>query len=156
MNLLWKTSRRGDLWVNEKALVDLIVSKMPESTLCPGVTLLREQDLLEVRVAFASKGSADGTAIKALALSVEELLAPLGLRSGLVVVKAELEESSFCGRLVGNPLCWGVAGGTVTAMILLGLSSTLVSLAMGGLFYAIAWLFLSSRGKDFLRSLLQK
>ncbi|MBL3591887.1 MAG: hypothetical protein JMJ93_00105 [Synergistaceae bacterium] len=157
MNLLWKTSRRGDLWIDERALVDLVRSRLPDSAPCQGATLLREQDLVEVRIALSSqKGAVDSAKVDELARAMDELFAPLGLGATLAVVKADLEERSPCGRLVGNPLCWGVMAATVTAAFLLGPSSVVLSLAVGVGFYGVAWLFLSPRGKDLLRSLLQK
>ena len=156
MNLLWKTSRRGDLWIDEQGLIDLIRQKLPEAAACKGVTLLREEDRVEVRVAPPSGDDIDDGAIRGLSRSVEDLLAPLGLKAELVVVQPEPESSSTCGRLVGNPLCWAATGATATAVVLLGAAETAIVCAVGLAFYGVSWLFLSPRGKDMLRSLLQK
>ena len=74
----------------------------------------------------------------------------------LAVVAAAAAPSSACGRFVGNPLCWAATGAAATAVVLLGVTSTLIVLAVAAIFYGVSWLFLSSRGKDLLRSLLQK
>lgn len=156
MNLLWKTSKRGDLWIDERALMDLVREKIPKTVLCQGVTLLRDRDRVEVRMALPSDEAVDGNALAALSRSVKDLLAPLGLQAEMTVVEAEPQASSACGRFVGNPLCWAATGAVVTAVVLLGVTSTLTVLAVAAIFYGVSWLFLSSRGKDLLRSLLQK
>lgn len=156
MNLLWKTSKRGDLWIDDRALVDLVNEHVSKVALCQGVTLLRDRDRVEVRLSLSSGEAVDGSALAALSRSVKDLLAPLGLHAEMTVVAAEAEASSACGRFVGNPLCWAATGAAATAVVLLGVTSTLIVLAVAAIFYGVSWLFLSSRGKDLLRSLLQK
>lgn len=155
MYLMWKTSPRGQLWVDEKGLMDLVNRGLPQGGVCHGVSLGGNRDVAEVRVAFRER--TPKVELEELQRRVSGLLAPLGLQARVELVLSGGESAIAAENvLVRRPLFWGVLAGGFVCLLQAGLKGSLVALISGLVVYGGCWLFMTPSGRKMIRSVLQK
>ncbi len=154
MILFWKSGPQGKLWIDEAALKAAIEPCLPDGANCRSIQLFGDRDLLNVYVAIPSEtGEPDSEALRK---PIAETLAPLGLdvAVSLVAESPEAAERNNRHPLLRSPAFWGVAVGTLVAVFNLGLSGLFWVLFFGFAAFGIAWLFLTTAGRERLASFL--
>lgn len=155
MYLMWKTSPKGQLWVDEKGLMDLVNRGLPQGGVCHGVSLGGDRDIAEVRVAFRER--APKVDLEELQRRVSALLAPIGLQARVEMVLSG-EESTSSGEnvLLRRPLFWGALVGGLVCLFQAGVRGSLIALLSGLAVYGGCWFFMTPSGRKMIRSMLQK
>jgi hypothetical protein len=154
MILFWKSGSLGKLWIDESALRSAIEPHLPSGTSCRSVQLFGDRDLLNVYVAIPSgTGTPDADAVRR---PIAEVLAPLGLNVSVSLVAEPPDAAAEKSRhpLLRSPIFWGFAVGTLVAIFNLGLSGLFWVLFFGFAAFGIAWLFLTTAGRERLASFL--
>ncbi len=154
MILFWKSGSLGRLWIDESALKEAIERCLPDGTNCRSIQLFGDRDLLNVYVAVPSGTKMPETDV--LRRPVAEALAPLGLNVSVSLVAEPPEAAAEKGRhpLFRSPTFWGIAVGTLVAIFNLGLSGLFWVLFFGFSAFGLAWLFLTTAGRERLASFL--
>ncbi len=155
MYLMWKTSSRGQLWVDEKGLIDLVNRGLPRGGICRGVSLGGNRDVAEVRVAFRER--TPRVDLEELQRRVSSVLAPVGLEARVeMVLSGEDSKLSVDHPLFKRPLFWGGLAGVLMFVIQAGVRGSLVAILSGLVVYGGCRLALDPSGRKKIRSLLQK
>jgi len=154
MILFWKSGSQGKLWIDESALKAAIEPYLPVGASCRSIQLFGDRDLLNVFVAIPSGSRMPE--IDVLRRPIAEALAPLGLDVSVSLVAEPPEAATEKSRhpLFRSPTFWGVAVGTLVAIFNLGLSGLFWVLFFGFAAFGIAWLFLTTAGRERLASFL--
>lgn len=154
MILFWKSGPLGRLWIDESVLKEQVDTCLPEGMACSSVQLFGDRDLLNAYLSFSPENGTPDT--ETLRAALTEKLSVLGLKATISLVAPEhvsaAEKSNH--PLLKSPSFWGLAMGTLVAVINLGLSGLFWVLFFGFGAFGIAWLFLTPAGRNRLASFL--
>ncbi|SMG08275.1 hypothetical protein [Dethiosulfovibrio salsuginis] len=151
MYLKWVSGNGGSIFFSKPGLRDFVESRIYEGVICRDIDIMDDNNHLLVSLVTAE----DSFYLDKLRLS-ENLVKDLNSMGIQAMVswihkeeEGELEEPSFLEK----PLFWGVVGTSLSAVLAMGIVSTLTCLMVGGAFYGLAVFMGSDSGKNIKESI---
>ena len=151
MLLLWKTNKLGKIWLDGEAVKQLIAKRLPNDLYVQSVSLVGEEDLLDVTVAVSDEITRDTKT------AVEEKIRGFFARTHITAKVKWLttapQENKKTTPVWTMPIFWAAAGGGLTGLFHMGIKGILWSIFTAVVAYGISWMLITEDGRKQIAAL---
>lgn len=149
MFLWWQQTSQGNLWIESRALRQLLEGMLPKECAVREVDFWGERQTVAVRLeVFGGENGVPCSSRDAVASDVRAFLRPLGVDSVEISwIEVDAVEDRSWRRWLLRPEAWGVFVGVLVAVGRLGWSGSFDAVLAGGLAFGAGWFVLTSAGQ---------